>query len=312
MDLVITGASGFLGRNVLRRAPADWRITALYNRDDAFPRFVSELGRRGVTAVRCDLANAADVAAFVRDRGVEWEACLYLAARVDIPWSVREPAADLMANTIPFLNFLEHVRVGKLVYFSSGAVYDGLQGEVEPTAPIAPTLPYAISKLDCERYAHFCQERRKTIDKLLIVRFFGAFGPYEAPHKIYTRLVHAFGIEACNRFVIYGNGANLIDAMFVDDAVDAIARMLACGSWNATVNLAGGHPLTIEALVEAVATAFGRQPVAIEKQGTANERNEFWGGVADMKKLFGFVPTISLADGVRRLREFLVGEHVAS
>ena len=56
-----------------------------------------------------------------------------------------------------------------------------------------------------------------------MVRFFGAYGPYEASHKIYTRLVRAFALESRNTYTIYGDGANLIDAMYVDDAIDAVA-----------------------------------------------------------------------------------------
>lgn len=311
MHLLVTGASGFLGRNVLLRAPADWRIVALYNTDAQFPEFVSGLNRSNVVAVHCDLASPADVAALKREHGAEWESCLYLAGKVDIPWSVREPRSDLLANTIPLLNVLDAVRVEKFVYFSSGAVYDGSTGEVGPDTPVAPTLPYAISKLACERYVQFYHQRRKSVGKYLLVRFFGAYGPYEAPHKLYTRLIRTFAIEGQHRYTIYGDGTNLIDAMCVDDAVDAVRRMLTGDHWNDTVNLAAGHPVTVEELVQAVGAALGLDAVEIEKHGTANERNEFWGSVREMQECFGFRPMVSLPEGVRRFRDFLLTSHAA-
>lgn len=309
MTLLLTGASGFLGRNVLLRAPADWRIVALYARDQAFPAFVAALNRPNITPVKCDLGKVEDIAALIGEHGSEWEACLYLAAKVDIPWSVRAPKDDLLANTVPLLNLLEGIRAEKFVYFSSGAVYDGLSGEVTPDARLAPTLPYAISKLACERYLHFYQRRRQSIGKYLVVRFFGAYGPYEAPHKIYSRLISSFAVEGNHRYTIYGDGTNLIDAMYVDDAVDAIQRMLDGGHWNDTVNLAGGHPVTVEELVKAVGQALGLDPVAIEKQGTANERNEFWGSVREMEEFYGFAPKVALAEGISRFRDFLQAGH---
>jgi nucleoside-diphosphate-sugar epimerase len=312
MHLLLTGASGFLGRNVLLRAPADWQIVALYARDQGFPAFVAGLNRPNVTAVKCDLGNLDDTTALIREHGAEWDACLYLAGKVDIPWSVRAPKDDLLANTVPLLNLLEGVQADKFVYFSSGAVYDGLIGEVSPDARLAPTLPYAISKLASERYLHFHHRRRHSIGNYLVVRFFGAYGPYEAPHKIYSRLIHRFAVDGDDRYTIYGDGTNLIDAMFVDDAVDAIERMLTGDHWNDTVNLAGGCPVTVEELVRAVGKVLGLESVRIEKQGTANERNDFWGSVREMKELYGFAPRVSLADGVSRFRDFLLaGHHVA-
>lgn len=312
MNLLVTGASGFIGRSVLLAAPADWRIVALYRTAKGFPEFVKRLNRPNVIPVQCDLASPADIEALSRAHGAEWESCLYLAGKVDIPWSVREPKSDLLANTIPLLNFLESVRIEKFVYFSSGAVYDGNVGEVFPGASLTPTLPYAISKLTSEHYVKFYQERRKSVGKYLIVRFFGAYGPYEAQHKIFTRLIRTLGIERQAGYTIYGDGSNLIDAMYVDDAVDAVERMLRGDVWNLTVNLAGGHPVRIDELVRAVGSALGAESVRIEKQSIANERNEFWGSVREMRDCFGFRPRVSLPDGIRRFRDFLMSTHDAS
>jgi len=308
MDIILTGASGFLGRNFLLRAPADWRILALYRNDAAFPQFVCDLHRPNVAAAQCDLADAAQVAALAGRYGREWESCLYLSAKVDIPWSVREPKEDLLQNTVPLLNLLEAFHFGRFVYFSSGAVYDGLKGEVDALTPIAPTLPYAIGKLVCERYIEFHHHRRHSIDNYLIARFFGAYGPYEASHKIYTRLVRAFAMEGRKTYSIYGDGRNLIDAMYVDDATDGIRRMLTGNHWNATLNLAVGLPLTIEELVHQAAEALGVAPVQVEKQGVAHENIEFRASTREMKEWYGFEPRIPLSQGLPRLRDFLAAE----
>jgi UDP-glucuronate 4-epimerase len=304
MNILLAGASGFIGRNVILQAREDWRIVALYRNDASFPEFISRAGKPNVTAAECDLADPGQVATLFQRYPFDWDCCLYLAAKVDIPWSVSEPKQDLLANVPPLLNLLEILRTRRFVYFSSGAVYDGLNGEVGPLCQLAPTLPYAISKLTCERYVHFYSHRKRSIDNYLIVRFFGAYGPYEPPHKIYTRLIRAFALEGKNHYKIYGDGQNLIDAMYVDDAVDAIARILTGCHWNDTINLAGGQPLTIEALVREIALALGRDSITIEKEGTANESNQFWGSTSEMRDIFGFQPKVQLSDGIRRFREF--------
>jgi UDP-glucose 4-epimerase len=305
MDMLVTGASGFVGRNFILSSPTDWRILALYCNDANFPEFVARLQKPNVTAVRCDLTNPEEVAALFEKHGRDWECCLYLAGKVDIPWSVREPEQDLLTNICPVLHVLERLRARLFVYFSSGAVYDGLEGEVHPDARLNPTLPYAISKLTCERYVQFYCQRKGSIEKYLIVRFFGAYGPYEAPHKIYTRVVRALALQGKNSYTIYGSGQNLIDAMYVEDAIAAIQRILMGKHWNDTVNLAGGHPRTIEALVLEVGAALGVGSVCIEKQGVAHESNQFWGSTREMREMFGFEAQVGLAAGISRFASFL-------
>ncbi|MCC6540035.1 MAG: NAD(P)-dependent oxidoreductase, partial [Bryobacterales bacterium] len=305
MRLLLTGAAGFLGRNLLRRFPPGWQITALHRGSSEFEAFCTGLpAAAAVRAWRCDLANPEDVAALCAGPGAEWDACVYLAAKVDIPWSVREPAADLAANTVPLLNLLERIRAGRFLYFSSGAVYDGAQGEARAgVTPVNPTLPYAISKFASERYVECYAARRRTLDRFLNVRFFGAYGPDEASHKIYTRLIRAFCLEGARSYTVYGDGRNLIDAMYVDDAVDAVAAMLDGAAWNRTIDLAAGAPMTIETLVQQAGAALTGGEVTVEKQGVAHESNQFWGTTADMKQLYGFVPRVPLAEGIRRFRD---------
>jgi nucleoside-diphosphate-sugar epimerase len=312
MDLLLTGASGFLGRNFILGAPAGWRILALYSRDSSFPAFVERLDRPNVTAVRCDLMCPDQVEAVFQKYGREWEHALFLAAKVDIPWSVRDPNGDLQSNTQPLLHTLEHLRARRFVYFSSGAIYDGSQGEVSPMHPVSPTLPYAISKLACERYVEFYARRRRSIEDYIVVRFFGAYGPYEAPHKIYTRLIQAFAVEKKRSYTIYGSGRNAIDAMYVDDAVEAIGRILTGGHRNDTVNLAAGHPMTIESLVREAGEILGPGLVEIVKEGVAHECNEFWGSTAEMQEHFGFEPKVSLREGLTRFKEFLLARQTVS
>lgn len=305
MRLLLTGAAGFLGRNLLRRFPADWQITALHRGAAEFEAFCAALPQAAsVQACRCDLSQADDVAAFFAAHGREWDACVYLAAKVDIPWSVREPAADLAANTAPLLHVLEQIRAGRFIYFSSGAVYDGAQGEVRAgVTPVHPTLPYAISKSACERYVECFAVRRRTLERFLNVRFFGAYGPHEASHKIYTRLVQTFCVAGARQYTIYGDGRNLIDAMYVDDAVEAVTCMVAGAEWNRTIDLAAGSPMSIEALVREAGAALTGAPVMVEKQGVAHESNQFWGSTADMKSLYEFTPRVSLAEGICRFRD---------
>lgn len=302
MKLLLTGASGFIGRNVLLRAPRDWEIVAVFNRTGDLPAFAAEHGLTHVTPVACDLVNAEAVQALAHRIG-RADAALHLAANGDPAASAERVRWDLDLNTVAAVNVLEHCAVGRLVYMSSGAVYDGLRGPVAPATPVNPLLPYAVSKLASERYVAFFAERRHALASYANVRFFGAYGPYEAPRKITTRWLRA--IMAGQRvFSIRGNGKNLIDFMHVDDAVDGLLRIVSDANFSGTVDLASGTPLTIDEIVAEMARAVGVE-IDVRHEGDVPEYVEFRSVDATMRDRFGFAPAVPFADGIRRLHEFL-------
>src|SRR5579872_4991448 len=141
MRLLVTGASGFIGRNLIRALPDDWDVTATFCNSDSFPGFVHSLGRPRTHVLRIDLAtqSAGSLLAGAAD---VFDACVFLAANGDPARSVAEPAFDLISNTLALIHVAERVRFKRFVYLSSGAVYDGLVGPVSPKVQVAPLLPY--------------------------------------------------------------------------------------------------------------------------------------------------------------------------
>ena len=302
MRLLVTGASGFIGRNLLRAIPEHWLVTATYNRSADLPAFIERLGRATIVPFQVDLTES-DAATRLKSSQGAFDACVFLAANGDPALSVAKPAFDLRSNTISCVQLLEALHFERLIYFSSGAVYDGMVGAVSPRSHIAPLLPYSISKFASEQYLrHFRGKGR--IGNLFIVRFFGAYGPWEAERKIYGRLVRRFAIERDPRFAIRGNGRNFIDAMYIDDAVRAILQLLATSGEGEVVDCASGNPVSLTALVETAARLFGLQP-EITYEGQVPEYIEFHSVDDTMRTKYGFVPAIPLGEGLQRFADFL-------
>jgi nucleoside-diphosphate-sugar epimerase len=310
MRVLVTGASGFIGRNVLLRAPREWDIVALYHRTADLDAFVARHALRHVRAMRCNLLDAGDVQAAVAAAGGRVDAVLYLAANGDPAASAARPRWDLELNTAALVTFLEHCPAGRVVYLSSGAVYDGLAGVVSPSTPVAPALPYAISKLASEHYVRFFAERRGTVGSYINVRFFGAYGPYEAERKITTRWLRGMA-SGQREFVIRGDGRNLIDFMYVDDAVDGFLALLAASGTSATVDFASGTPVSIDDVALAMARALGVH-VTLRHEGDVPEYIRFRSGDTTMRDRFGVRPAIAFDEGFRRFHRFFSEQaHVA-
>jgi UDP-glucose 4-epimerase len=309
MRLVVTGASGFIGHNVLLRAPRDWEVVAVAHQTPGLEAFVADHQLSNVRVVRCDLTDAAAVRALAAEAG-RADAGLYLAANGDPAASAERPGWDLASNTVALVTFLEHCPVDHLVYLSSGAVYDGLIGPVSPATPPAPRLPYAISKLASEYYVRFFSERRHTPASYINVRFFGAYGPYEPARKITTRWLLALAAGQ-REFTLRGNGENLIDFMYVDDAVDGMLRLVQAAGTSTTVDFASGAPVSVNAVVQAMARTLGVD-VSVRHQGVTEEYIQFHSIDRSMHDRFGFAPTLSFDAGLRRLVEFFERERHAA
>ena len=304
MKLLLTGASGFIGHNVLLRAPRDWEIVAVYHRTPGLEQFVAAQGLANVRVERCDLLDATDVTALA-DRIGRPDAMLYLAANGDPAASAERPRWDLDSNTAAFVTTLEHCPSNHVVYVSSGAVYDGLTGAVTPATPVSPVLPYAIAKLASEQYLKFFAERRQSVSSYINVRFFGAYGPYEAPRKITTKWLSAIR-DGQREFVVRGNGQNLIDFMYVDDAVDGFLSLVKAAGTRATVDFASGTPVGVNDVVHMMARVSGAE-VSIRHEGAVAEYIEFRSADTTMRDTFGFAPTVSFESGLQRLQAFLAG-----
>lgn len=289
MRVLLTGASGFIGHNILLRAPREWEIVAVYNRTAGLDAFVARHALTNVRATRCDLASGEDVARLAREAG-PFDACLYLAANGDPAVSSDRPAWDLQLNTLALVTCLEHVRVGHFVYVSSGAVYDGLQGAVTPGTPVAPRLPYAISKLASEHYLRSFCERRKTVGSYVNVRFFGAYGPYEPGRKITTRWLRGV-MDGQREFTIRGNGENLIDFMYVDDAVDGFVTLTAAAGYSGTLDFASGAPVSVNAVALTMGRVLGAN-VTLRHEGHTEEYIQFRSADRTMVERFGVAPRV--------------------
>ena len=308
MRIIVLGASGFIGKNFILKAPKDWGIVAIHNKTN-LQDFVEEHRLDNVITVKCDLTNEKEVEKLSKQIGNNFDACLYLAANTSIPLSVKDPIFDFHANTITLLNILNFFRGEKIIFLSSGAVYDGLSGLVNPNMPVSPNIPYAISKLASENYIKFYVAKKGTFKNYIILRFFGAYGPYEPARKIYTKLVNAFYFDNKNEFTVYGDGTNLIDAMYIDDTIDGILKVIKSDNQNITVDFCSGTPLTIDEMVYASADIFSKKDVTVRHEGITPEYITFYASPLKMHQLFGFKPTISLNEGLWKLAKYLGGEN---
>lgn len=305
MKLLLTGASGFIGRNLLLKIPKEWDVIATYHESKDFTHFVTEKALNNVRAVQVDLRNESETRRKLRK---SFDCTIHLAANTDMTLSSKNPQKDLLLNVMTLLNTVKATKTKDLIFMSSGAVYDGCKGLVSPSVRLNPSFPYAISKLICEHYVSFFK-KKDLIDRYVILRFFGAYGPYEASTKIFSKLVKTFYLKKSPEFVVIGDGNNLIDAMYVEDATEGMLSVMRSDVRDVTVDFTSGKPLAINDLVGKVAKIFGQKKIKVGHKGRPVEYNNFYASGKHMETLYGFKPTTPLEVGIWKLAKWLEKKH---
>ncbi len=296
MKVLLTGASGFIGKNFLEYAPKNMEIIAVYNKSKDIDKFVKAKRLRNVKLCRCDFTNKNDVNRLAKQIGYLQDNCIYLAGNVNIPLSIRDPAQDIKSNVIGLINFLEAFSFKKFIYMSSAAVYEGNKGIATTKLKLNPYVPYSISKLIGEHYVMFFHYTGK-IGNYIILRFGGAYGRY-SPRKFVSQLVEQINLQNRKTIEVYGDGSNIVNLMHAKDAIKALLACLKSKKSNIVCNL-GQHNMTITELVSRVAKIFNKK---VQIKYTPKRKDQKYINFelkVDFSKIFNFKPDYSFEKGIK-------------
>lgn len=190
----------------------------------------------------------------------------HLAAQVSVVRSVVDPLFDASVNILGTINLLEaacRVGVERVVFASSGGAVYGGQVKLPAREGYAkrPGAPYGISKKVVEDYLRF-YEAAYGVDYVAL-GLSNVYGPRQHPFgesgvvAIFSRLM-----LNSHRPVIYGDGMQTRDFLFVDDAVDALVRAAGMGGGK-YFNVGTGRETSVIQLFRAIAeeVGFGELPV---------------------------------------------------
>jgi len=185
-----------------------------------------------------------------------------LAAVVSVPKTVDDPLGSAAVNETGSLNVLEAARAAqtrRVVFASSSAVYgDDPALPKREDMPPRPLTPYAVQKLVVEYYLRVYHSLYGL--ETVGLRFFNVFGPRQDPSSPYSGVISIFMSKALSggRPVIYGDGRQSRDFVFVEDVVQAlIAAAESASATGKVFNVGTGTSLTISGLWEMIASLSG-------------------------------------------------------
>ncbi len=298
MKFLVTGGAGFLGSALANRLVEQGHHVRVL--DDLSAGDRNRLDAR-VVFTRGDTRDIPKLWALLK--GVD---CVYhLAARVSVPESVLYPVEYNEVNvggTVSLMTAVRDARVKRVVFTSSGAAYGEQQEQpVRETARLKPASPYAVSKMAAEGYVLALGALWGI--ETVILRVFNAYGPSQSIPPTHAPVIPQFlkQILGGGSLVIYGDGKQSRDFLYVSDVVDAlVAAAQANDVDRAVINVGSGLEVTINALVDAIERVAGRTAHRLYNPTESGGVSRLVADIALAREKLDFRPKVDLQTGLRR------------
>jgi UDP-glucose 4-epimerase len=293
MNILVTGAYGFLGRHVAKIFKENGHhVIGLghgkWHQEEYVKWGIDDWFESTITFEALMTIN------------IKFEVIVHCGGSGSVSFSYSNPYEDFQKSVQSTLSILEYIRLQapncKFIYPSSPAV----QGQL-PDRPIlesiisSPISPYGFHKKSAEE---LCLSYHKNYNiKVGIIRFFSVYGPGLQKQLLY---------DACSKItnskereiIFFGTGKETRDWININDAVDLIYKLtINLTAWE-TINGASGKRIEIIEILNLLASKFDKK-ISIRFNGDVRQGDPiyFWADISRAYK-YNWRPQVFLEDGI--------------
>ena len=328
VDVLLTGAAGFIGFHVAQRLLADGHrvlgldsLNAYYDPTLKQARLDRLTPHAAFTFERLDVSDRAGMAElFARHRPAR---VVHLAAQAGVRYSLQNPHAYVDANLVGFLNVLEgcrHHAVEHLVFASSSSVYGAntrLPFSVHDNVD-HPLSLYAATKKANELMAHAYAHLYGL--PCTGLRFFTVYGPWGRPDM--ALFLFARAILENRPIDVFNEGRMQRDFTYVDDIVEGLVRVLAKPpapdpAWSGdhpdpgtsraayrVYNIGNDRPVELLRFIEVLEECLGKRARKNLLPMQPGDVPATRADVSDLVRDVGYRPRTTVEEGVARFVEW--------
>lgn len=303
--ILITGGCGFIGANLVTELERRGERDIVVFDNESLGKRENLRGFAG-EFIKGDLKDG-DALRRALD-GVE--TVVHLAAHTRVIESVEDPRSNFNDNVIGTFNLLEecrHAGVKRLINASTGgAILGEAPSPVHEGLVPQPLSAYGASKLAAEGY---CSAFSGSYGiKCASLRFSNIYGP-RSYHKdsVVARFIKQ--IRAGEDLVVYGDGSQVRDYLFIGDLVAGIADAMH-SECIGVFQLGSGRPTTLNELLGVMREIVGENafPQVHYADARAGEVHTTWCDISKAKKIFGYDPTTELRPGVQATWDWFLNQ----
>ena len=310
--VMVTGGLGFIGSNLVHRLAAAGANILIV--DSLLPDYGGNpfniAGLEGRVHVNIsDVRDAASMDALVKDR----EIIFNLAGQVSHIDSMQDPHTDLEINCRAQLSMLEacrkHNPAVRVVFAGTRQVYgrpDRLP--VDETHLVRPADINGVNKAAGEYY-HLLYNNVFGV-RACSLRLTNVYGPRQLIRHNRQGFIGWFirlAIEG-REIQVFGDGAQLRDFVFVDDAAEAFLYAGALDACDGEVfNVGGDEPISHKDLVALLIEVAGSGSVRFVEWPPEKKRidiGSFYSDSSKFRRAVGWQPRVGLRDGLRQTIAF--------
>jgi CDP-paratose 2-epimerase len=333
--ILITGGCGFLGSNLAAELARRGRRVVIadnFSRAGAWEN-AEWLKKQEGGRIAVEVADVRDPAAICA-LASSAAAVMHLAAQVAVTTSLQKPAEDFEINLRGTVNVLEAVRRynphAPIIFASTNKVYGSLIEDqaayragsryiprnkllsegVSEEAPLDFHSPYGCSKGAADQYVR--DYGRVFGLRTVVLRMSCIYGPRQFGTEDQGWIAH-FMLSAMHGvpITIYGDGYQVRDALYVEDAVNAwIAALDGIDlSGGRIFNLGGGaaNAVSLWETLGVIGELLGHKPQVRCAPWRPGDQLWYVSGIGSISRTLGWAPRVSLRDGLCALKSWLSG-----
>lgn len=308
MNILILGAAGFIGTNLTLNLSKnkDDKITLVDKNKEYFVN-IEKKCLKNVTIKEVSLDEKMDFSI------LDGQDIVYHLVSSNVPTTSNQHISlDIQANVL-FSSYLfdacvEH-SVKKVVFISSGGTVYGKEAtcplsEETPTNPISS---YGIQKITIEKLLYLYNYMYGLDYR--IIRLANPYGPYQRPNGV-LGAVTTFTYKAIKReeIQVYGDGSVVRDYIYIDDAINAIIKVVNGENKHHTFNLGCGYGTSIKELLLTIEKALGIELKIVYRAGRTVDVPVNYLDISRYEKYYGKLNPISLEEGIKRTAKFMKEE----
>lgn len=310
MNVLVTGAGGFIGSHLVERLV----------RDDATVRALVRYNSRNdwglLEMLPADVRNAVEVVTgdiqdpFLVDKAVEGsEVVFHLSSLIAIPYSYVAPQAYVATNVQGAVNVLEASRrhgVERIVHTSTSECYGTAKYvPIDEKHPLQGQSPYSASKIGADMIAE--SYWRSFELPVAVIRPFNTYGPRQSARAVIPTIIS----QALSGGVVHlGSLTPTRDLNFVDDTVEAFIRVgQTPGAVGEIINIGSGREISIRDLAQLILDLMDSDArIECEEQRLRPGKSEVERLLCDndkARRILGWETTVTLEEGLRRTIDWI-------
>ena len=306
MRILLTGAAGFIGSNLLEKLLSlGNEVIGIDNFDPFYPRKYKEKNlenaykNKNFRFIEADICTPATWESFSNN---DFDVIIHLAAKAGVRPSMVQPVEYNKVNVLGTNYLLEFARknnIRKILFASSSSVY-GVNKNLpwlvdEPN--LEPISIYAYSKLAGEQLCEFYQDYFDL--NITALRFFTVIGPRQRPDLAIHKFVKA--IIEDQTVTLYGDGQTFRDYTFIDDIVSGIIGAMNYDNNKFEIfNLGNTHTVSLLELVKTIEDILGKKAKIEYLPEQKGDVPFTWSDIEKSRNLLGFNPQTDLKEGIRQ------------